>query len=104
MAAADRFWVNITGRGGHGALPHLSIDPVVAASQVCPILPISRRALGQRDSGIARLLEASLANFPTHFIYRIPRGAHPILRDGPAKAFSGDWCTEGQSVQLRCLT
>ena len=35
MAAADRFWVNITGRGGHAAMPHLSIDPVVAASQVC---------------------------------------------------------------------
>ena len=34
MAAADRFWVNITGRGGHAAMPHLSIDPVVAASQV----------------------------------------------------------------------
>ena len=34
MAAADRFWVNITGRGGHAAMPHLSIDPVIAASQV----------------------------------------------------------------------
>ena len=34
MAAADRFWVNITGKGGHAAMPHLSIDPVVAASQV----------------------------------------------------------------------
>ncbi len=34
MAAADRFWVNVTGKGGHAAMPHLSIDPVVAASQV----------------------------------------------------------------------
>ena len=44
MAAADRFWVNITGRGGHAAMPHLSIDPVVAASQVCA----SRRAFYSR--------------------------------------------------------
>ena len=46
MAAADRFWVNITGRGGHAAMPHLSIDPVIAASQVgsrCPAGPCSTR-------------------------------------------------------------
>ena len=31
MAAADRIWVRVNGRGGHGAMPHLAIDPVVAA-------------------------------------------------------------------------
>jgi len=34
MAAADRFVVRIRGRGGHAALPHLAVDPLVAASQV----------------------------------------------------------------------
>jgi hippurate hydrolase len=28
MAAADRFIVEIEGRGGHGAMPHLCIDPI----------------------------------------------------------------------------
>lgn len=32
MAASDFFDVTFTGRGGHGAMPHLSIDPVVMAS------------------------------------------------------------------------
>ena len=34
MAAAAIFNITLTGKGGHGALPHLSIDPVVAAAQI----------------------------------------------------------------------
>ena len=34
MAAADRFTLTVTGRGGHAALPHRAADPVVAAAQV----------------------------------------------------------------------
>jgi len=34
MAGSETFSVTITGRGGHGALPNLSIDPVVAAVHV----------------------------------------------------------------------
>ena len=33
MAATDEFTAIIRGKGGHGALPHLAIDPIVAASQ-----------------------------------------------------------------------
>ncbi|QJE73095.1 amidohydrolase [Aerophototrophica crusticola] len=34
MAGADQFDIRIYGRGGHAALPHHSIDPVVVAAQV----------------------------------------------------------------------
>jgi IAA-amino acid hydrolase len=34
MAASDRFTFTVHGRGGHGALPHLAVDPVVAASAI----------------------------------------------------------------------
>jgi amidohydrolase len=34
MAAADTFHVKITGKGGHGAVPNLVHDPILAASQV----------------------------------------------------------------------
>lgn len=34
MAAVDNWEVEITGKGGHGAMPELSIDPVVAASSL----------------------------------------------------------------------
>jgi hippurate hydrolase len=34
MAAADRFRIDITGRGGHAAMPHQSVDPVVIGAQI----------------------------------------------------------------------
>ncbi|MGB8213353.1 MAG: amidohydrolase [Anaerolineales bacterium] len=34
MAGAEIFKIKITGKGGHGAAPHLGIDPVLAAAQV----------------------------------------------------------------------
>ncbi len=34
MAAADRVQINIQGRGGHGAHPHLSVDPVLIAGHI----------------------------------------------------------------------
>ncbi|MCA9835371.1 MAG: amidohydrolase [Trueperaceae bacterium] len=34
MAAADALRIVIRGKGGHGAMPHMSIDPIVAASQI----------------------------------------------------------------------
>ncbi|SDD99177.1 amidohydrolase [Paenibacillus sp. UNCCL117] len=34
MAAADEFVIEITGRGGHGGLPHEAIDSVLVASQL----------------------------------------------------------------------
>ena len=38
MAAADRWTCTIRGKGGHGALPHLAVDPIVAASHVVTAL------------------------------------------------------------------
>ena len=34
MAAADRFTIRLGGKGGHGAMPHVSRDPLVAAAQI----------------------------------------------------------------------
>lgn len=34
MAGAELFTITIEGKGGHGATPHLTIDPVVAAAQI----------------------------------------------------------------------
>jgi len=38
MAGAEIFKVVLTGKGGHGASPHLTVDPVVAAAQVVTAL------------------------------------------------------------------
>jgi amidohydrolase len=38
MAASDRFYVQIQGKGGHGASPHLTIDAVTVAAYVLTTL------------------------------------------------------------------
>lgn len=34
MASADEIYITIKGKGGHGAMPHTTIDPIVIASQL----------------------------------------------------------------------
>jgi amidohydrolase len=38
MAGAELFNIKLTGKGGHGAAPHLTIDPIVAASHIVTAL------------------------------------------------------------------
>jgi amidohydrolase len=38
MAGAEQFKIKLTGRGGHGATPHLTIDPIAAAAQIITAL------------------------------------------------------------------
>lgn len=38
MSASETFKVRIAGKGGHGAAPHLTIDPVAAAAQIITAL------------------------------------------------------------------
>jgi hippurate hydrolase len=38
MAATDEVQITLRGRGGHGAMPHLAADPVIAAAQVISAL------------------------------------------------------------------
>ena len=38
MASADEIYLTVNGKGGHGALPHKNIDPVVIAAQIITAL------------------------------------------------------------------
>lgn len=51
MAATAEFNVRVTGRGGHAAMPHLGVDPIVVASQiVMAFQTIAARAVDPTDS------------------------------------------------------
>ena len=53
MAGAHTFEVKITGKGGHGAVPQSSIDPVVAAAQIITTLQtIVSRNVSPLDSAV----------------------------------------------------
>jgi amidohydrolase len=34
MAGADLFTIKVTGKGGHGAVPHATIDPIIASAHI----------------------------------------------------------------------
>ena len=38
MAGAEQFTIKLTGKGGHGAAPHTTVDPIVAAAQIVTAL------------------------------------------------------------------
>ena len=53
MAAAEILSINVHGKGGHGALPHLAVDPVLtAANLVVALQSISSRNIPPLDSAV----------------------------------------------------
>jgi amidohydrolase len=53
MSASEDFRVVLTGKGGHGALPHTAIDPIYAAAQVIVALQsITSRNVSPLDSAV----------------------------------------------------
>ncbi|MDX9992657.1 MAG: amidohydrolase [Anaerolineales bacterium] len=50
MAGASTFKIVIRGKGGHGAIPHLSIDPILASAQIISALQsiVSRNVNAQK--------------------------------------------------------
>jgi amidohydrolase len=64
MAGAQIFEIKITGKGGHAAAPHLSIDPIVASAQIITALQtITSRNLPPLESAVVSVckMEAGTA-------------------------------------------
>jgi len=51
MAATDEIQITVRGRGGHGAMPHLAVDPVLAAAHIITALQsIASRSVSPIDA------------------------------------------------------
>ena len=69
MASSDSFEITVKGKGGHAALPHLNIDPIVAASHIVTALQsIVSRQVDPVDQGVV-----SITNF------KAGTGAHNVI-------------------------
>jgi len=56
LAAAERFEILIAGVGGHAAMPHLTIDPIVTASAIVMNLQtIVSRSISPLESGVCSI-------------------------------------------------
>jgi amidohydrolase len=65
MASADEITITIEGKGGHGALPHLCIDPVMVGAQIITALQtITSRNVDPLDSSVISItrFQAGTAN------------------------------------------
>jgi len=60
MAAAERFTIVLIGKGGHAAMPHLTIDPIVAASSlIMNLQPVISRVLSPLEAGVISITQLS---------------------------------------------
>ena len=56
MAATDEFQITIHGKGGHGAMPHLAVDPVVVSAHIITALQtIASRTVSPLDSCVVSI-------------------------------------------------
>jgi hippurate hydrolase len=63
MAAADRIEIKIDGRGGHGAHPHASIDPVLVAGHIITaVQSIVSRNVSPVDTAVVSLCAMQAGN------------------------------------------
>ncbi|MDQ2091278.1 M20 aminoacylase family protein [Marimonas arenosa] len=61
LAAVDAFYIDIQGRGGHGAEPHDTVDPVVAAVSICQAI----QTIVSRNNNSANRLVISVTQIST---------------------------------------
>lgn len=58
MAAPDTFWITVRGKGGHGAIPQQTVDPVAVAAQVVTNLQhIVARGVDPIDSAVVSVTQ-----------------------------------------------
>ena len=63
MAAADKVSIHIEGRGGHGAHPHIAIDPVVVAAHIIVAAQsIVSRGINPIDTAVISLCHVNAGN------------------------------------------
>lgn len=72
MAATDELEIRIEGKGGHGAIPQLAIDPVVAAAHVITAL----QTIASRNVSPVDAVVVSICSMTTSQV-----GAHNVIPD-----------------------
>jgi hippurate hydrolase len=77
MAASDRIEIHIEGRGGHGAHPHLSVDPVLVAGHIITATQsIIARNVSPIDTAVISLCAMHAGNLAAMSV--IPRDARLV--------------------------
>jgi amidohydrolase len=87
LAATDTFEITVTGKGGHAAMPHTGIDPIVAAAQIVTSLQtIASRNIHPVDSAVVSVTQIHAGDawnvIPEQVLLRgTARSFKPAVRD-----------------------
>ncbi len=98
MASADEIHLKIHGKGGHGALPHLVNDTVLAASQTIVSLQQVRSRLCHPLTPMVLTFGKLIANGATNVI------PHEVLLSGTFRTFDEQWRIKGKEHIKRIIT
>ena len=111
MAGTNRFEIRVTGRGGHAAMPHQGIDPVVAGSALVQALQtLTSRNLNPLDSAVVTVTQFHGGDawnvIPSEVVIRgTTRAFTPeiqdLLEDGMRRVCDGVTAAHGCKVALR---
>ena len=82
MASADFFDVEVEGKGGHGAAPHMAIDPILAAAHIVAALQsIVSRNINPQESVVVSIGQFSAGTtfnvIPNDAILKGTAGGYP---------------------------
>lgn len=98
MASTDELYVTVKGKGGHGAMPHLNIDPVLIAAHIITALQsiVSRRANPIIPSVLS--FGKVIANGATNVI------PDEVKMEGTFRTLDENWRAEAHSLMVKTAT
>jgi amidohydrolase len=98
MASTDELYVTVKGKGGHGAMPHLNIDPVLITAHIITALQslISRRANPIIPSVLS--FGKVIANGATNVI------PNEVKMEGTFRTLDENWRAEAHSLMVKMAT
>ncbi len=86
MAAVDRFYITMRGKGGHGGVPHKNIDPVVAsAAIITAVQTIVSRNVDPKDTCVSSICSIHAGNGMTYNVT-----PEEVKKVGTARSYDKD--------------
>lgn len=72
-ASSDKFWIDIIGKGGHAALPHMTIDPIIVGANIVNLI----QTIPSRNTNPVHSVVVTVGTFNAGSAYNIiPDSAH----------------------------
>jgi amidohydrolase len=98
MASTDELYVTVKGKGGHGAMPHLNVDPVLIAAHIITALQqvVSRKANPIIPSVLS--FGKVTANGATNVI------PNEVYLEGTFRTLDENWRTQAQKHMIEMAT